>query len=122
MVKRWSSNGRTKDYIEMDRHEFYIDNENAVRFYFALNSAIRKCKKAQKVDDVDEGTKEPVKGEPRYILAIIDDQSEYVDVLTFTNYKEMEKAFNEGYFCDEDERKEWDEYYKEQCKKESEVK
>lgn len=66
-----------KDYINsVPLESFYIDCENAVRLYFAINSAIRSHVKGQ-----DTGI----------IFAIIDEECDYVDCVLFKTRKEVEK-------------------------------
>ena len=69
-------------YLLAEYGDFFIDNLNAVRFYFALNSAI-------------------VHNQKGYIFAMIDEECECVDVKVFNNLEEIKKYY-EGGFVEEE--------------------
>ena len=74
-----------KKYLDYDEEDFYIDNVNAVRFYFALSSAIYNRKKNDK----------------RVVFAVIDDESDFVDVQVFDNIHDIEE-YVKDFYEDED--------------------
>lgn len=71
-------------YLKCNEDDFWFDNLNAVRFYFALNSAIFNHKKN------DKG----------FVFGVIDDDCDYVDVRVFDNKKDIQ-AYVDNYFGDE---------------------
>lgn len=71
-------------YLKCNEEDFWFNNLNAVRFYFALNSAIFNHKKT------DKG----------YVFGIIDDDCDYVDVRVFNDLKDIQ-AYVDNYFWSE---------------------
>ena len=72
--------------LNADYDDFYIDDYDVVKFYLALNSAIYRHKKTDKV----------------FIFACVDGDTEWVDVKTFTNLKEIEQYYNDYFTNKED--------------------
>ena len=70
-----------RKYLDYDYEDFSIDNLNAVKLYFALNSAIYNRKKK------DKG----------FIFAVVDEDSEYVDVRVFNNEHDIQ-AYVDNYY------------------------
>lgn len=78
--------GSHEDILKANDEEFYLDNMNAIKLYFALNSAIRTCQKNNKKS---------------IIFAAIDDELDFVDLKVFNNYEEIEGYYNK-YFKEEE--------------------
>lgn len=73
-----------QSYLDSEYEDFYIDDLKIVKFYFAINSAIRKSRDTKNI-----------------IFAIIDEDCEWVDCQVFTNKEDIKKYY-EDYFKEQE--------------------